>query len=633
MARKKSVSPSVEEFTRPIRRSIRLQSKDKDADKEPSPRASPDHVDTWADTVAINDKPSVALKSGLHGQTTLPVPDAPITDAVCTSDISGLWGLLPEELIETVLKLCTTQQLGMLQSTCTYFHSSRLIERIAKQRLKAVPRARGLKPYKKEHESHLALLHFVNCQSAAAAQATAVACGAHHTAALLIRRDQCMDSESNSVSGSAGSGCSAKDMRHCLFTFGRGFHGQLGTTQFSDEKLPTRVSLGFRPCQENGDLEEETMPAVVACGAHHTTSISRRGELFAWGLGSHGELGHGRWTPVEVPTPQQCLLPQVRIVSIACGASHTLAIGETGSLWSCGKNSRGQLGIGNQIESLRLQLVQNLTHNARIVSAASGAEHSMALSSDGSLYTWGDSKRGQLGHMQLHHVATVNGLDNALLTLPLRISRLDPSTLSPENRVTAIAAGSHHSMALTVGGSILAFGANDCGNLGLGDFVDRWKPTKVSIAADEEEGQCIRAVQLACGAAHSVALISNQGCLEVRTTGANSWGQLGQGTQDRQPQNYFKPTSSLPKVVAVQAGDEHSAAITATGDLYVWGRGDSGQLGLGDARARSKPTLMKDYIVVHPDKTLRRSRRNQPFVRPMTAEHKRQRMQEPLHFL
>ncbi len=102
------------------------------------------------------------------------------------------------------------------------------------------------------------------------------------------------------------------------------------------------------------------MPAVVSCGAHHSMCMSRRGELFAWGLGKSGELGLGRFTPIEVSVPRQCPLAHVRIVSVACGASHTLAIGESGSLWSCGKNSSGQLGFGNLLDSTRLQMVQNL---------------------------------------------------------------------------------------------------------------------------------------------------------------------------------------------------------------------------------------------------------------------------------
>ncbi len=54
------------------------------------------------------------------------------------------------------------------------------------------------------------------------------------------------------------------------------------------------------------------MPAVVACGAHHTTAISRKGELYSWGLGCNGELGLGRWGPIELSAPRQCSSPSVR---------------------------------------------------------------------------------------------------------------------------------------------------------------------------------------------------------------------------------------------------------------------------------------------------------------------------------
>ena len=73
------------------------------------------------------------------------------------------------------------------------------------------------------------------------------------------------------------------------------------------------------------------MPPHTHCS--HTTSISRRGELYAWGLSGTGELGLGRWSPVEVSAPRQASLYQVRIVSVSCGKHHTLAIAEHGSLW------------------------------------------------------------------------------------------------------------------------------------------------------------------------------------------------------------------------------------------------------------------------------------------------------------
>jgi E3 ubiquitin-protein ligase HERC3 len=89
------------------------------------------------------------------------------------------------------------------------------------------------------------------------------------------------------------------------------------------------------------------MPAVVACGSSHTASISRRGELFTWGLASSGELGHNGWMPIEVNAPKQSFpVHNVRIVSVATGGNHTLAISEYGGLFTCGRGRHGQLGHG-----------------------------------------------------------------------------------------------------------------------------------------------------------------------------------------------------------------------------------------------------------------------------------------------
>jgi len=109
------------------------------------------------------------------------------------------------------------------------------------------------------------------------------------------------------------------------------------------------VELGYRAFHDDPRMEELIMPAVVMCGSSHTALISRKGELFTWGLASSGELGHGGWTPIEISTPRQCLLPgpHIRVVSVSCGANHTLAIAENGGLWSCGRGRHGQLGHGN----------------------------------------------------------------------------------------------------------------------------------------------------------------------------------------------------------------------------------------------------------------------------------------------
>lgn len=115
-------------------------------------------------------------------------------------------------------------------------------------------------------------------------------------------------------------------------------------------KLPAVLHCTVNPLQEHPDMEEEITPAVVACGNEFTASITRRGQLLTWGLGSRGELGQPLLpNSGEVPFPMRTTLstrPHLRIVSVACGSSHLLAISENGCVWSCGRNQDGQLGNG-----------------------------------------------------------------------------------------------------------------------------------------------------------------------------------------------------------------------------------------------------------------------------------------------
>lgn len=148
----------------------------------------------------------------------------------------------------------------LLQATCSFFIKTGVTDRVARHFLKDIPRAKGLKPRIDRGESYITLLNFVNGQSNAAAQGTAVSLGTYHTTALLRRADE-------------------KDgPEYALYTMGRGFHGQLGLGHFDNQFEPHRV----------GAVEkEEVMPlyrgqpddvqlAVVSAGSSHSASISRR---------------------------------------------------------------------------------------------------------------------------------------------------------------------------------------------------------------------------------------------------------------------------------------------------------------------------------------------------------------------
>ncbi|PSC69842.1 E3 ubiquitin-ligase HERC2 [Micractinium conductrix] len=550
-----------------------------------TPLKSPLLSDLWPETqprkLARTSGPAVPLRAWRKR----PAPtDAP--------QLTGHLGKLPEELLQQVLGYCGPRELGVLEATCSYFIKSGLTDRIAKHFLRDIPRAKGLKPAVSKGESYVTLLNFVTGQSNAAAQGTAIALGTYHTVGLL-----CADE--------------AAGPEYAMYSCGRGFHGQLGLEHFDNQHVPQRVSAVDRdskvPLYQG--TPEDIHLAVVAAGSSHSASISRRGELYTWGLASSGELGHGGWTPIEVAVPRMISsLQRTRIVSVACGANHSLAISETGQLWSCGRGRHGQLGHGHFHDEGLLQLVETIRHE-RIVSVAAGRAHSVALAADGKIFSWGDASRGQLGHAQL--AAMMQGPNPAPLSIPFpqAIQSLEPARLKPPARVTAIAAGGDHSMAVTVAGTLLAFGCNKHGQLGTGDTLDRLVPTEVPLTLDSETAQLVRAMQVQCGMQHTLALVQVQGSHQVRSVGGNNYGELGLG--DRVERHRFHPIPRLngKQVVCVSVGDWHNAAICQDGQLYVWGRGDCGQLGLGDDKNRWVPKLLPDFTIIHPDRTLRRNRK------------------------
>ncbi len=184
---------------------------------------------------------------------------------------------------------------------------------------------------------------------------------------------------------------------------------------------------------------------------------------------------------------------------------------------------------------------------------------------------------------------------NSLKAILLALACLLPLTALGEEsgpthfpRALSVAAGWNHTLALLDDGSVLAWGSNTRGQLGLGcagldSFRDR--PVKV----DGFDG--LEVVKLAAGHDFSLALCANG---TVYAWGNNDTGQLGLG--DTETRNQILTPTRIPAldgagIVEVAAGFAHCAAVSATGAVYLWGANEMGQLGLGDRKGRSTPTL------------------------------------------
>ncbi|XP_017973996.1 PREDICTED: uncharacterized protein LOC18604653 isoform X1 [Theobroma cacao] len=179
-----------------------------------------------------------------------------------------------------------------------------------------------------------------------------------------------------------------------LFTFGDGTFGALGHGDRSSTNMPREVDAlrGLRTLR-------------ASCGVWHTAAIVEvptetsgafsSGKLFTWGDGEKGQLGHGDKEPRLVPF-LVALSDTISFSQVACGHSITVALADTGKVYSMGSVGPGQLGSSGS--SKLPTCVKGNIKNSRIEEIACGSHHIVVRSSDAKVYTWGKGANGQLGH-------------------------------------------------------------------------------------------------------------------------------------------------------------------------------------------------------------------------------------------
>jgi len=294
--------------------------------------------------------------------------------------------------------------------------------------------------------------------------------------------------------------------------------------------------------------------------------------MFSWGSTNSGELGQGGLEVTHVSSPQPVSLPpSLEVANIAVGGRHTLLVTVTGEVYTCGNNDYGQLG--REGSQTRLEVVTALGQY-KIQEAACGADHCLAIDQWGSLFSWGSDRQGQLGHNQ--------GMDT------LRLPRLVKSLGTV--RVTAVAAGLEHSAALTDAGSVYTWGGNTSGQLGLGDS----KETRLVFTPRLVD--CLGGIPLAglaCGGSHTM-VVSCSGA--IFSWGANGQGQLGLGDADSRSWPTQVTTLRNQKVKCLQAGQEHSVALTLDGGVFTWGSSACGQCGHGTENREMLPRKVMELM-------------------------------------
>ncbi|XP_047062530.1 ultraviolet-B receptor UVR8-like [Lolium rigidum] len=339
-----------------------------------------------------------------------------------------------------------------------------------------------------------------------------------------------------------------------LCSWGRGEDGQLGHGDAEDRLVPTVIS-GF------------DAPGItsVICGADHTTAYSEEEQqVYSWGWGDFGRLGHGNSSDVFTPQPVKAL-QGIQIKQLACGDSHCLAVTMDGEVQSWGRNQNGQLGLGTTEDSLLPQKIQAF-EGICVKMIAAGAEHTAAVTEDGDIYGWGWGRYGNLG-------------------LGDRNDRYVPEKVSlvEEEKMVLVACGWRHTITVSSSGSLYTYGWSKYGQLGHGDFEDHLVPHKVDALKDSSTSQ------ISGGWRHTMALTSDG---KLYGWGWNKFGQVGAGDIE----DHCSPVEiNFPdeqKVAQVACGWRHTLAFTEKKNVFAWGRGTSGQLGHGEIVDRNTPKLI-----------------------------------------
>ncbi|XP_019438424.1 PREDICTED: ultraviolet-B receptor UVR8 [Lupinus angustifolius] len=344
----------------------------------------------------------------------------------------------------------------------------------------------------------------------------------------------------------------------------------------------------------SGNLSHKVI--AVAAGEAHTLILTGDGSVYSWGRGMFGRLGLDSEKDEIFPVQVKFQNPNgdtLKIVAIAAGAYHSLALSDDGSVWCWGYNLYGQLGINGEDSNdinytgrdyslvpcllnkfLELHVPDSSTdtpeaegkESLKICAVKAGGMMSLAIDNHGALWIWGNCpQKVKEGELSL-------------------VSNFTPTPVWDfhGHTVVKVACGNEHIVALVSAGEsyngedlvCYSWGCNSHGQLGLGDRDSRSRPEVVKTF-DKESPWAV--YEVACGAFHTALLTHKKkphDTLESTcwTFGLGDNGQLGHGTT--QSALFPTPVNELPQnvfFISVDCGLFHTSAVSSAGDVWSWG--------------------------------------------------------------
>ena len=352
--------------------------------------------------------------------------------------------------------------------------------------------------------------------------------------------------------------------------WGDGGDGQLGNDGTASKEHPVAVV--------NGDGSTTPLANItqVSSGSDHSCALTSAGGVVCWGDGGNGRLGNdgtaSKDHPVNVVEADGSSTPLANITQISSGDAHTCAVTNAKGVVCWGHGGNGKLGNdGTSDADAPVAVVDGDGSSnplANITQVSSGAFHTCAVTNTGGVVCWGYGGRGQLGNDGTSDtdapVAVVNGNGSS----------------TPLANITKISSGNSHTCALTSSNAVVCWGYGGNGRLGNGDTASRDHPVAV-VDGEGSSTPLADITQISSGSEHTCALTNAKG---VVCWGLQKNGQLGNdGIRNTgvlvDVVEAEGSTTPLANITQVSSGSDHSCALTSTGGVVCWGRGNDGELG------------------------------------------------------
>lgn len=299
-------------------------------------------------------------------------------------------------------------------------------------------------------------------------------------------------------------------------------------------------------------------------------NLSNDGSLFACGSNDKGQLGLGDNKDRNIPTR----IPGIYAKAIACGIAHTIIIDLNDNVWAFGLNDLGQLGVGDNDRRYVPTPILFQGNRFKAKAVACGEMHTVIIDLENNVWVCGSNSSGQLGLGE-----------NVRLNVP---------SLLPRIQAKHVACGQYYTILIDMDNEVWAFGNNHYGQLGLntnygqvesGNSQDVNVPTQILL----QGGNKLKAQDVDCGQGHTM-VIDLDG--NVWAFGLNYNGQLGLSHMKNRNVPMWIQWNYENKAKSVSCGNYHTMITDLDNNIWAIGTNKFGQLGLGDNQDRNKPTSL-----------------------------------------